>query len=171
MKLRSYLAAAAMKLGLPADIAAGLPHMEVNGFQECSIDRHTGILEYNEERIVIGLNIGCLVVTGHALQIQRMHRERLTITGRITCARMPSRTVSISVSAECCEDMTIVSTRKGFPSESYSTVTWLFPSGRRYGKMPFFRTSVRRAVSLCARLIGRGISSFVSLQAKPNIMP
>ena len=74
MKLRSYLAAAAMKLGLPADIAAGLPHMEVNG-----------ILEYNEERIVVGLNIGCLVVTGHALQIQRMHRERLTITGRITC--------------------------------------------------------------------------------------
>ena len=86
VKLRSYLAAAAMKLGLPADIAAGLPHMEVNGFQECSVDRHTGILEYNEERIVIGLNIGCLVVTGHALQIQRMHRERLTITGRITVA-------------------------------------------------------------------------------------
>ena len=85
VKLRSYLAAAAMKLGLPADIAAGLPHMEGNGFQECSVDRHTGILEYNEERIVIGLNIGCLVVTGHALQIQRMHRERLTITGRITC--------------------------------------------------------------------------------------
>ena len=75
VKLRSYLAAAAMKLGLPADIAAGLPHMEVNGFQECSVDRHTGILEYNEERIVVG----------HALQIQRMHRERLTITGRITC--------------------------------------------------------------------------------------
>ena len=44
VKLRSYLAAAAMKLGLPADIAAGLPHMEVNGFQECSVDRHTGIL-------------------------------------------------------------------------------------------------------------------------------
>ena len=39
VKLRSYLAAAAMKLGLPADIAAGLPHMEVNGFQECSVDR------------------------------------------------------------------------------------------------------------------------------------
>ena len=34
---------------------------------------------------ISGLNIGCLVVTGHALQIQRMHRERLTITGRITC--------------------------------------------------------------------------------------
>ena len=85
MKLRSYLAAAAMRLGLPADIAAGLPHMEVNGFQACSIDRHTGILEYDQERIVVGLNTGSLVVTGHALQIQRMHRERLTITGRIAC--------------------------------------------------------------------------------------
>ena len=57
-KLRSYLAAASMRLGLPMDIAAGLPHLEVNGFRECSVDRHTGILEYNRERIVIGLNIG-----------------------------------------------------------------------------------------------------------------
>ena len=46
-KLRSYLAAASMRLGLPMDIAAGLPHLEVNGFRECSVDRHTGILEYN----------------------------------------------------------------------------------------------------------------------------
>ena len=84
-KLRSYLAAAAMRLGLPADIAAGLPHLEVNGVQECSIDRHTGILEYNRERIVIGLNIGSLVVAGSGLEIRQMHRERLTITGKITC--------------------------------------------------------------------------------------
>ena len=45
-KLRSYLAAASVRLGLPMDIAAGLPHLEVNGFRECSVDRHTGILEY-----------------------------------------------------------------------------------------------------------------------------
>ena len=70
-KLRSYLAAASMRLGLPMDIAAGLPHLEVNGFRECSVDRHTGILEYNRERIVIGLNI------------RQMHRERLTIIGQI----------------------------------------------------------------------------------------
>ena len=57
-KLRSYLAAASVRLGLPMDIAAGLPHLEVNGFRECSVDRHTGILEYNRERIVIGLNTG-----------------------------------------------------------------------------------------------------------------
>ena len=78
-KLRSYLAAASMRLGLPMDIAAGLPHLEVNGFRECSVDRHTGILE----RIVIGLNIGSLTVVGSGLEIRQMHRERLTIIGQI----------------------------------------------------------------------------------------
>ena len=71
-KLRSYLAAASMRLGLPMDIAAGLPHLEVNGF-----------LEYNRERIVIGLNIGSLTVVGSGLEIRQMHRERLTIIGQI----------------------------------------------------------------------------------------
>lgn len=84
MNLRSYLAAASMRLGLPMDIAAGLPHMEVNGFRECSIDRHTGILEYNRERIVVGLNIGSLTILGTGLEIRQMHRERLCVTGRIT---------------------------------------------------------------------------------------
>lgn len=84
-KLRSYLASASMRLGLPVDIGAGLPHLEVNGFRECSVDRHTGILEYNRERIVIGLLTGSLTVVGSGLEIRQMHRERLTITGKIDC--------------------------------------------------------------------------------------
>ena len=83
-KLRSYLAAASVRLGLPMDIAAGLPHLEVNGFRECSVDRHTGILEYNRERIVIGLNIGSLDRRWEAgWRSGSMHRERLTIIGQI----------------------------------------------------------------------------------------
>lgn len=83
-KLRSYLAAASVRLGLPMDIAAGAA-LEDNGFRECSVDRHTGILEYNRERIVIGLNIGSLTVVGSGLEIRQMHRERLTIIGQIDC--------------------------------------------------------------------------------------
>ena len=37
--------------------------------------------------------------------------------------------------------------------------------------MPFFLTSVRRLVSLCAREMAYGMYSSVSLVAKPNIMP
>ena len=77
VKLRSYLAAASVRLGLPMDIAAGLPHLEVNGFRECSVDRHTGILEYNRERIVIGLNIGSLTVVGSGLNTLWVRKLKL----------------------------------------------------------------------------------------------
>ena len=50
-------------------------------------------------------------------------------------------------------------------------VTWDFPSGRRYGRISALRTSARRLASLCASRIGIGMSSAVSVQANPNIMP
>ena len=50
-------------------------------------------------------------------------------------------------------------------------VTWVLPSGRRYGMVPSLRTAVSRRASRCASAIGSGISSGVSEQAKPNIMP
>ena len=54
---------------------------------------------------------------------------------------------------------------------SYSTVTCVLPSGRRYGSVPFLRTSARRRAMRWARAIGSGMSSGVSRQAKPNIIP
>ena len=50
-------------------------------------------------------------------------------------------------------------------------MTWLFESGRSHLIVPFFRNSVIRLMIRWASAIGRGISSGVSLQAKPNIMP
>ncbi len=66
--------------------------------------------------------------------------------------------------------MTTVWTRTG-RSPSYSTVTWLLPSGRSQGRSPDLRALASRLVSRCARAIGSGISSGVSRQAKPNISP
>ena len=66
--------------------------------------------------------------------------------------------------------MTTASSRIGFPSR-YSTVTWLLPSGPMAWLACCFRTSASFLVSLWASMIGRGMSSGVSLQAKPNIMP
>ena len=61
-------------------------------------------------------------------------------------------------------------TRFGMP-RSYSTVTWVLPSGRRYGSWPDLRTSASRRAIRWASAIGSGISSGVSRQAKPNIIP
>ena len=90
--------------------------------------------------------------------------------GRITFSRMSLLIVAWSICAECWFEITIVSILFGL-SFSYSIVTWLLPSGPRYGISSIFLTSASLSVSLCASWIGRGISSGVSSQAYPNIIP
>lgn len=80
---RALLTKAAEKLDLPADIAAGLPHMELNGFRECSLDCHTGILEYEKHEIVVALNIGTVTIQGSGLELRLMQRDCLRVTGNI----------------------------------------------------------------------------------------
>ena len=51
MRARELLAELAEKADLPADIAAGLPTMELCGFREFSLEPHDGLVEYSRERI------------------------------------------------------------------------------------------------------------------------
>ena len=80
---RELLEKASRRLDLPTDIAADVPHMELRGFCECSLDCHTGILEYEKHEIVVALNIGTVTIRGSALELRLMQRDRLTVTGRI----------------------------------------------------------------------------------------
>ena len=65
------------------------------------------------------------------------------------------------MSSACWLETTTVSRRVALPS-TYSMVTWVLPSGRRYGTVPFLRTSVSFSASRCASQIGSGMSSGVS---------
>src|SRR5882672_6577728 len=66
--------------------------------------------------------------------------------------------------------MTMAVARIGrFPS--YSIVTCDLPSGRRKSSSFDLRISASRRTSLCASVIGSGISSGVSRHANPNIRP
>ena len=60
----------------------------------------------------------------------------------------PSR-FSRSMPSACWVEMTTVSRRTGW-SPAYSMVTWVLPSGRRYGTVPSLRTADRRRESRCA---------------------
>src|SRR6185503_8133351 len=92
-------------------------------------------------------------------------------TGSITSARTSgASSVSTSTSSRCCALISTVSTRLAVVP-SYAIVTWLLPSGRRYGITPALRTSASRLANRCAIAIGSGISSSVSRQAYPNIIP
>ena len=68
------------------------------------------------------------------------------------------------MSPACWLDTTTVSRRTAL-SPSYSIVTWVLPSGRRYGIAPDLRTSDSRRASRWANAIGNGISSGVSSHA------
>ena len=85
--------------------------------------------------------------------------------GRITCStRSGLIVVSESMPGACWVEMSTVTSRTGRPS-SYSKVTWVLPSGRRYGRAPDLRTSARRSASRWASQIGSGMRSAVSSQA------
>ncbi len=66
-----------------------------------------------------------------------------------------------SIAGACWVEITTVSSRTGSFS-AYSIVTCVFPSGLMYGISPLCRTSASFRDSLCASMIGSGISSGVS---------
>lgn len=81
---RKILEKAAKKLDFPTDVAAGLPRLSMNGFSEITLDRHKGIAEYERDRIVVRLSIGLVTIHGEALEVRLMHRDGLTICGKLT---------------------------------------------------------------------------------------
>ncbi len=91
-------------------------------------------------------------------------------TRSITSSRIPRSISSLVTFGSWWVEMTTASIRFGLPW-SYSTVTCDLPSGRSQGRVPSLRASASRRVSLCASEMVSGISSGVSLQAKPIIIP
>ena len=85
-------------------------------------------------------------------------------TASMMCFFTSRRNSSVETSALCWVEITTASMRFGTPP-TYSTLTWLLPSGRRKSRTPWRRTWERRCTSLCAIMIGSGISSAVSSQA------
>ena len=63
--------------------AANLPHIELFGFEMCSLDCHRAIIAYEPEKIVIAVNTGEVTIEGSGLELRYMHRDRLTVTGTI----------------------------------------------------------------------------------------
>jgi hypothetical protein len=85
-------------------------------------------------------------------------------TASIMCFLTSARSVSVETSSLCWVETTTASIRLGFPP-TYSTLTCDFPSGRRKSSVRARRTSESRRTSLCASIMGMGISSAVSSQA------
>ena len=79
----SVLAGAAELFDLPADMVAGLPHVEVVGCDHFYLENHRGILAYGTEEIHVSGGAFVIQITGQGLELRAMTGLELLITGRI----------------------------------------------------------------------------------------
>lgn len=68
---------------LPADVIAGLPHLEMVGGRQLYLEQHKGLLAYSDT--MIDVNTGSLVVRirGKGLELMAMTGEELRVGGTI----------------------------------------------------------------------------------------
>ena len=69
---------------LPADLVAGMPHLEMVGSRQLYLEHHTGLLSYSGEQIDVNTTGGVLRVRGKELSLLAMTAEELRIGGEIT---------------------------------------------------------------------------------------
>ncbi len=77
------LSSVAELFDLPADVVAGLPHVELIGDRQLFIEHHAGILSYGGECIDVNTDKGVLRVRGTGLNLLAMTAEELRLGGVI----------------------------------------------------------------------------------------
>ena len=61
----------------------GVPIVELAGDRRLLIENHRGVTEYGSERICVKLKYGILCVCGCEMELAKMTKEQLVITGLI----------------------------------------------------------------------------------------
>ena len=82
-KKSQLLTEAAEMFDLPADVVAGLPHVELMGNRQFYMERHRGILSYSGEEIDINGEGMIVRVYGKGLELVSMTGDALRIQGTI----------------------------------------------------------------------------------------
>lgn len=68
---------------LPDAPLPGLPLVEISGQDRVLIENHLGVTQYGRESISVRVKFGQIRVSGCNLELARMTKEQLVITGRI----------------------------------------------------------------------------------------
>ena len=84
MKQRNrLLERAVLGLDLPGECPPGVPLVEIAGDHRVLIENHYGITQYGRCEICVRTKYGFLQIHGTDLEIARMTKVQLVITGRI----------------------------------------------------------------------------------------
>lgn len=80
---KGFLDRLADGMDLPGEVVPGQPLLEVFGDRRALIENHGGITEYSRQKVGIRVGYGQIVICGEGLELTRMSREQLIVTGRI----------------------------------------------------------------------------------------
>lgn len=68
---------------LPSETLPGLPVVEIAGERRVLIENHLGVTEYGRERICVKVKFGHIRVCGGCLELAKMTKGQLVVSGRI----------------------------------------------------------------------------------------
>lgn len=69
----------------------GVPLVEIAGEKRVLIEHHCGVTEYGRCQICVKVKFGFVMVMGQRLELARMTKEQLIITGKIECVKLERR--------------------------------------------------------------------------------
>lgn len=69
----------------------GVPLVELAGDRRILIEHHDGVIEYGRECIRVRVRYGTLCITGSDMELTRMTKEQLIISGKIACIQLQRR--------------------------------------------------------------------------------
>lgn len=68
---------------LPTESIPGMPLVEIYGCQRVLVENHNGVTMYGNNEIRVKVSYGQLHICGSGLELARMSKQQLVITGQI----------------------------------------------------------------------------------------
>lgn len=82
-KRRSIFETLTMAADLPDEAIPGLPLIEIAGDRRVLIENHQGVIGYGTEQICVKVSYGTVAVCGYQLELARMTKGQLIVSGII----------------------------------------------------------------------------------------
>ncbi len=73
---------------LPDEPIPGQPLLELYGTHRALVEHHSGVTEYGENRIRVKVKFGDICIEGTNLELKRMTKGQLVISGCIQCVQL-----------------------------------------------------------------------------------
>ena len=91
MQRHTLIQRIAQAADLTSEPVPGQPLIEIVSDRSVLIENHRGVTQYSTQIITVRVKYGCISVKGCALELSRMTKEQLIITGKIDAVELCRR--------------------------------------------------------------------------------